>query len=127
MREFDIDTITAHAITALLWSTPDYDENGNASENLDANYDQDTIDPEEVAEIRNYVAEFVAGNAADLDATGATDEQIGHDFTLTANGHGAGFWDRGYDKAVGDRLTDSAESYGEVNAWAENGQVHVGM
>lgn len=39
-------------------------------------------------------------------------EQCGHDFWLTRNGHGAGFWDRGYDEA-GERLTKAAHSYGE--------------
>lgn len=33
-----------------------------------------------------------------------TPEQIGHDFWLTRNGHGAGFWDRGQG-ALGDKLT----------------------
>lgn len=38
--------------------------------------------------------------------------QCGHDFWLTRNGHGAGFWDRGYGK-VGDDLTKAAKIYGE--------------
>lgn len=36
----------------------------------------------------------------------------GHDFHLTRDGHGAGFWDRGYGEA-GDLLTERAEEYGE--------------
>ncbi len=31
-------------------------------------------------------------------------DQIGHDFWLTRNGHGAGFWDRGHGE-LGDKLT----------------------
>lgn len=34
-------------------------------------------------------------------------EHAGHDFALTANGHGAGFWDRGLDE-LGDQLTAAA-------------------
>ena len=39
-------------------------------------------------------------------------EQCGHDFWLTRNGHGAGFWARGYGK-VGYYLTKAAKAYGE--------------
>lgn len=42
-------------------------------------------------------------------------EQAGHDFWLTRNGHGAGFWDRGKG-ALGDKLSEMAEVYGSVSA-----------
>ena len=38
-------------------------------------------------------------------------ELAGHDFALTRNGHGAGFWDRGLGK-IGDMLTDACKPYG---------------
>ena len=38
-------------------------------------------------------------------------ELAGHDFALTRNGHGAGFWDRGLGE-MGDMLTDEAKAYG---------------
>ena len=38
-------------------------------------------------------------------------ELAGHDFAITRNGHGAGFWDRGLG-AIGDTLTDEAKAYG---------------
>lgn len=43
-------------------------------------------------------------------------EAAGHDFALTRNGHGAGFWDRGYGD-VGQRLTEAAHVYGSSDAW----------
>lgn len=44
--------------------------------------------------------------------------QAGHDFWLTRNGHGAGFWDRKELEAdgLGDDLSDIAKEFGEV--WA---------
>jgi hypothetical protein len=42
--------------------------------------------------------------------------QHGHDFWLTRNRHGAGFWDRGYGE-VGKRLSDAARAYRETNAY----------
>ena len=46
--------------------------------------------------------------------------QHGHDFALTRNHHGAGFWDRGYGD-VGDRLTDAAQAYGEHSVLTDDG------
>lgn len=46
--------------------------------------------------------------------------QHGHDFALTRNGHGAGFWDRGYGE-VGERLTESAKVYGEHSVITDDG------
>lgn len=55
---------------------------------------------------------FYAAESANLWATGQTDfSQHGHDFALTRNGHGTGFWDRGYGE-VGLLLTDAADTYG---------------
>lgn len=45
-------------------------------------------------------------------------EQIGHDFWLTRNHHGAGFWDRGLG-LVGDTLTELAHSFGDTEFEAD--------
>ena len=39
-------------------------------------------------------------------------ELAGHDFALTRNGHGTGFWDRGLGE-MGDMLTEECKPYGE--------------
>jgi hypothetical protein len=48
----------------------------------------------------------------------ATIEQMGHDFWLTRQGHGSGFWDRPYlyGKGLAERLTTLAEEFGPVDA-----------
>lgn len=43
-------------------------------------------------------------------------EQIGHDFWLTRNGHGAGFWDRGLGE-LGERLTKISKDFGEIDLY----------
>jgi len=58
---------------------------------------------------------FKRDNAADLE--GADMAQAGHDFYLTRNRHGAGFWDGDYPKDVGDRLTAACRPYGETYEW----------
>ncbi len=52
-----------------------------------------------------------------LDNAGHTPERIGHDFWLTRNGHGAGFWDRGLGE-LGAKVTDLAHSFGSVDCYA---------
>jgi hypothetical protein len=44
---------------------------------------------------------------------GMNPAQIGHDFWLTRNRHGAGFWDRGLGER-GDWLSDIARAYGDA-------------
>jgi hypothetical protein len=41
------------------------------------------------------------------------DSTAGHDFWLTRNRHGAGFWDGDYPKEMGTTLTDLAHTFGE--------------
>lgn len=42
---------------------------------------------------------------------------IGHDFLLTRNGHGAGFWDRDWlPDGLGDALTEYTKNWGECYA-----------
>lgn len=50
--------------------------------------------------------------------------QMAHDFHLTRNGHGAGFWDRGLGD-LGDKLTDLAKTFGaaELMGHRQDGEV----
>lgn len=67
---------------------------------------------------------FQRDNAADLLESDLSDELAGHDFWLTRNGHGAGFWDRGLG-AVGDRLSKACEAYGTVDLYlGDDGKVY---
>ena len=54
------------------------------------------------------------------------DSHIPHDFWLTRNHHGAGFWDGDYPKAIGDELTDLAHSFGECGLYiGDNGKIYI--
>lgn len=65
--------------------------------------------------------DFYDTHVLDMESTGCRDfRQHGHDFALTRNGHGAGFWDRGYG-AVGERLSDAAKVYGEHSVLTNDG------
>jgi hypothetical protein len=77
--------------------------------------------------MRADLADFIAGCGVDVDAylEHASAEAFGHDFWLTRNRHGAGFWDRGLG-ALGDRLTSMAHPYGESHLYATADEtIHV--
>lgn len=82
------------------------------------------------AQLREDLQGFIDGSIADLTASDLSLEQVAHDFVLTRNGHGTGFWDRGLG-AVGLRLTDAAKAYGSANAaliaaWKDDdGEIHA--
>jgi len=49
----------------------------------------------------------------DADCNASTVRDFASDFWLTRNGHGAGFWDGGWDH--GDELAEIAHSFGECS------------
>jgi hypothetical protein len=68
--------------------------------------------------------DFQEANAELLTQAGS-EEQNGHDFWLTRNGHGAGFWDRDYPGTLGDDLSKAAKSYGECDLYVgDDGKVY---
>ena len=77
------------------------------------------VAPQCLADIAESCRQFQSANFAELiganyplhPSYGPT-EMAGHDFYLTRNHHGAGYWDRGLG-AIGQRLTDSAHNWGE--------------
>ncbi len=90
-----------YCVTALWSST---DDQGNP---LDDNYTIDDIvfNPKVAEELESFYrkAEGLLHGASEINTWE-------HDFWLTRNGHGAGFWDGDY--LEGDKLTALAESYG---------------
>ena len=107
----NIETIFRAYVACALWSSTDDND-----QPLDDGRDIDDLPAETLAKMREDVTSFVAANKADLDRSALDYEQIGHDFWLTRNGHGAGFWDRGIG-AVGERLTSASKAYSSVDLY----------
>ena len=98
-------------IECALWSSTDNaDESGGAP--LDTNYSAENIADETFNAITEDCRDFYDAHADKFD----DDSQAGHDFWLTRNRHGAGFWDRGLGP-IGDELTAAAHVYGEVDLY----------
>ena len=52
-------------------------------------------------------------------------EQFAHDFWLTRNGHGSGFWDRGLGK-LGDQLTEHSKTFGSCDLYvSDDGEICI--
>jgi len=112
-----LDAFTEAYITAALWSTND-ESTPQGGDPLDDNYGPSDIAPEALAEIRKDCERFQTEAKSLLEEAGMSDDQAGHDFWLTRNGHGVGFWDRGLG-ALGDALSKVAKTFGEC--WIEVG------
>lgn len=113
----NLESFLSSYIEAALWSTTNsryYDNPEDESENLDdSGYD---LAPETESAMRADCADFLRAyldliSQAMEAKPGYSIEQAGHDFWLTRNGHGVGFWDRGLG-AIGDELTEAAHGDG---------------
>lgn len=117
-RGTNVDTFTKAYIECALWASTD-----DAGEPLDGLYGIDDMSQEcidaLVADCRDFQSTF-----AGLLALAGDEAQNGHDFWLTRNRHGAGFWDLGYGD-VGQKLTEMAHPYGECNLYVgDDGKIH---
>lgn len=108
-------------VEAALWSSL-----GDDGEPLDAAYDADDISPDARESMDSDVYDFLNLCWREgLDLSPIEPEQIGHDFWLTRNHHGAGFWDRGLGE-LGERLTALAHSYGDSDLYVgDDGRIYV--
>lgn len=116
----DIEQTVDAYIECALWSSTVGEEGTPMDE-----YGPEDLAPSTISAARRDVAAFIAHlEADDIDASDITPAQMGHDLWLTRNRHGAGFWDRGTG-ALGDTLTEIAQSYGEVDWYAgDDGMIY---
>ncbi len=95
------------------------ESNDSGGDPLDQNYDIDDFSAEAISKAKTDCRAFLRDAAPLLrqllDA--GTLKSAGHDLWLTRNGHGAGFWDRGYPDEIGKELSKIAEAMGNVNAY----------
>jgi hypothetical protein len=97
----DLAAAQGAAVEALLWSH---------------DFDAEEMSTISRRQLESEVGSFyvVAGDA--IRASKLDPEQVGHDFILSRNGEGAGFWDRNLG-AVGDDLHATAQLFGERHAY----------
>jgi len=104
-------------IEAMLWASTD--DNG---EPMDSQYDDTDLSDEARARIERDCAGFLLAN---WEWIGSEYERAGHDFWLTRNRHGAGFWDGDWPEH-GDALTQAAHGYGETDLYVgDDGKLYL--
>lgn len=112
-----VDSFISSYLECALWSSTD--EEGNP---LDNDYDESYFAQSALDEAKKDCVNFIWMNREylrDLDPG-----QSGHDFWLTRNRHGAGFWDRGLGE-VGAILTKASHSFGSSDIYVdEDHQLH---
>lgn len=116
----EADPMVRAYLTAALW-TDDPDPRGGEFCTRDG-WSLAEIDPASVARAISDCDTFRASAAPYLEGAEADAAQVGHDFWLTRNGHGAGFWDRPglyHGQHTANTLTEIAHSYGEIYVTAD--------
>ena len=115
-----LDKFTTAYLECALWSST-----GDDSEPFDRHYSISDFSDSAKESARRECEDFRATNAELLDKSGLSNEQAGHDFWLTRNRHGAGFWDRGLGE-IGKELTAMAHPYGSADVYlGDDGELHI--
>ena len=118
-------------ITCALWTATDSD--GVPFDNY--THDESSLAGETLEKMKSDCTKFMADNGEDLELFGNVmgvsetkpdfSGSAGHDFWLTRNGHGAGFWDRGLGE-LGDRLSKASKAFGESHLYAgDDGKLYL--
>jgi hypothetical protein len=114
------DEVFAAYVKTALWSTTDDSDDGLQ---LEDNYDIGDLSPETETKLRETLNDFFLLAAAEIAQCEQSHTTIAHDFWLTQNDHGAGFWDGDYDyetklggegDKLGQALTEHAKSMGSI-------------
>ena len=107
-------------LVTALWSSIDEKDNP-----FDDNYSIDDFSEKALKQADKDCDLFIEKAGDLLDSFDDTD--IAHDFWLTRNGHGAGFWDGDYPDDIGDKLTEIANDFRELYIYVgDDGQLYFG-
>lgn len=131
----NLDDFLAGYVACALWSSND-DSDESGGEPLDTKYDQTDIHADTLERMRADCAAFIdqCGHLIteenytrrNQDGCGVL-ERAGHDFWLTRNGHGSGFWDGDWSEPAAGELSEAARKAGNRDLYiGADKQVHQG-
>lgn len=124
MNTTHLDQFTRSYIECALWSSTD-ETSDSGGDPMDRNYYASDISEETGAQIIADCAKFQSENAILITTRHRGSIHAGHDFWLTRNRHGAGFWDGRWMAEAGALLTDAAHAFGSFDLYiGDDGQVH---
>lgn len=121
-------------VTCALWSSHD-ESNERGGEPMDRNYSREDIAFGSLLSMARDCRKFTRANAELLERFASElprheeysqEERAGHDFWLTRNGHGSGFWDREVSDDVGHELTLASEAFRSCDLYVgDDGKIHA--
>ena len=116
-----LDRFTLAYIECALWSSSD-ESTPSGGEPMDRNYSLSDISEETL----QRMIEDCASLRSQADLTDYPTENAGHDFWLTRNGHGAGFWENNFGtEAQCEELTALAKQFGAFDLYiGDDGEIH---
>jgi hypothetical protein len=113
----DLDRFTCAYVDALFFT----DTGNEGQPDSDAELSRETLEDLR-ADCRSFWRRF----GPYVKAAGKTPEKAGHDFWLTRNGHGAGFWDGDWPEPYAEVLDKGAQCYGEFETYeGDDGQIYA--
>lgn len=123
-KTIKLDSFTRSYVETALWLV-----SGPDGEPTDDEYTVEDIDDATMTEMVQDCQGFANGLSQGLyDMITTQDdgwERAGHDFFLTRNRHGAGFWDGDWPADAGRKLTQAAHTYGTFQlVVGEDGKVY---
>jgi hypothetical protein len=114
----DLPREAAHALLALLWSSGDEFDNAEASDELRKRVAADWLKFRAEAVALGFDA--VEHRAVAIDRSQGDEwAYAAHDFILTRNRHGAGFWDGEWHEPWGQRLTQLSHNFPSIEIWLD--------
>lgn len=94
------------------------------TEELDGDFDRDDIDPKSKEDAKkdcDLFKSMIKDIINELDLS-----QIGHDFWLTRNGHGAGFWDGDYENSIETELMKATKNFKTKDIYkGDDGKIYI--
>ena len=115
----DLEDCLQQYLETALWSSTDSD--GNPLDNV---FDESGVDAATKKEMLRDCSKFMQKNKDLLDESGLSASDIGHNFWLSRNGHGAGFFDKGLGE-VGKKLQKAAKDFGSYDLIVgDDGYIH---
>ena len=136
----DLEIFLDSYIETALWSSNDESDPDTGGDPLDRNYGRDDVEAESEEVMRRECASFLWIASGLLQAAedhpGYTPpgevpdafDHAAHDFWLTRNGHGVGFWEApDWPEEIGSVLDDISKAFGESHLYVgDDNLIHCG-
>ncbi len=114
-----LDEFTQAYLDCALWAETD-ESTDQGGDPLDENYSIEDIDPDSlktaIQDCKRFQGKYMKNLYPPCNPH-TVNMNAGHDFWLTRNSHGAGFWDGNWPEPAATRLRDASKEFGNVTIY----------